>query len=129
MRLTKRQLKRIIREEYSRLQRRGLLRESLHSHMDGNIADVVLHASRLVAEEYGDITVQDVLETMQSMPEQEVLGFADPMTYDTLEYNEYFVSAIRQIDYDTVVEKMWELVDLGELADGYEDFFSLPGAQ
>ena len=28
MRLTKRQLKRIIREEYSRLQRRGLIRES-----------------------------------------------------------------------------------------------------
>ena len=29
MRLTKRQLKRIIREEYSRLKRRGLIRESL----------------------------------------------------------------------------------------------------
>ena len=127
MRLTKRQLKRIIREEYTRLKNRGLIKESLHSHMDGNILDVVLHASRLVAEEYGDITVQDVLETIQSMSEQEVLGFADPMSYDTLEYNEYFVSTIRQIDYDTVVEKMWELVELGELADGYEDFFSLPG--
>lgn len=29
MRLTKRQLKRIIREEYSRLKRRGLIRESM----------------------------------------------------------------------------------------------------
>jgi len=180
MRLTKRQLKRIIREEYTRLKRQGLiiegeeqdpaeetedeyydrlaaeyeemedgryeredamyrkqigesrrrrrmLRESLHSHMDANIADVVLHASHLVAEEYGDITVQDVLETIQSMSEQEVLGFADPMSYDTLEYNEYFVSTIRQIDYEMVVDKMYELVQLGELADGYEDFFSLPG--
>jgi len=128
MRLTKRQLKQIIREEYSRLQRRGLIKESLHSHMDGNILDVVLHASQLVAEEYGEITVQDVLETMQSMPEQEVIDHADPMNHDTFEYNEYFVSTIRQIDYDTVAEKMWELVELGELADGYEDFFSLPGA-
>ena len=119
MRLTKPQLRRTIRR---------VLKESLHSHMDGNILDVVLHASRLVAEEWGDITVQDVLETLQKMPEQEVLGFADPMNYDTLEYNEYFVSTIRQIDYDSVVEKMWELVELGELADGYEDFFSLPGA-
>ena len=33
MRLTKRQLKRIIREEYSRLKRRGLLRESFYDDM------------------------------------------------------------------------------------------------
>lgn len=32
MRLTKRQLKRIIREEYSRLKRRGLIGESLSNH-------------------------------------------------------------------------------------------------
>ena len=94
--------------------------------MDGNIANLVLHAAQLVAEEYGDITVQDVLETLQSMPEEEVIAHADPMSYDTLEYNQYFVSTIKQIDYDTVVEKMFELKDLGELEDGYEDFFSLP---
>ena len=33
MRLTKRQLKRIIREEYSRLKRRGLIRETKYSWM------------------------------------------------------------------------------------------------
>ena len=33
MRLTKRQLKRIIREEYSRLKRRGLIRESLYDNL------------------------------------------------------------------------------------------------
>ena len=34
MRLTKRQLKRIIREEYSRLKRRGLIKESLGGEVD-----------------------------------------------------------------------------------------------
>ncbi len=107
---------------------RRVLKESLHRHMDGNIADIVLHASHLVAEEYGDITVQDVLDTLHSMSDQDVIDHADPMNYDTLEYNQYLVSTIRQIDYDTVVEKMHELKSLGELEDGYEDFFSLPGA-
>ena len=42
MRLTKRQLKRIIREEYSRLKRRGLLREmSLDPSMRGKIKELV----------------------------------------------------------------------------------------
>ena len=35
MRLTKRQLKRIIREEYSRLKRRGLIRESFQANHAG----------------------------------------------------------------------------------------------
>ena len=35
MRLTKRQLKRIIREEYSRLKRRGLIKESFQSNHGG----------------------------------------------------------------------------------------------
>ena len=34
MRLTKRQLKRIIREEYSRLKRRGLIKESMGGEVD-----------------------------------------------------------------------------------------------
>ena len=41
MRLTKRQLKRIIREEYSRLKRRGLIRESIPDSGEGSIADVI----------------------------------------------------------------------------------------
>ena len=120
MRITRSQLRRTVRR---------VLNESLHSHMDGNIANIVLHAAHLVAEEYGDITVQDVVEVLHSMADHEVIDHADPMNYDTLEYNEYLVSNIRQIDYETVAEKMHELVDLGELADGYEDFFYLPGAQ
>ena len=119
MRITETQLRRTVRK---------VLKESLHSHMDGNLADLVLHASHLVAEEYGDITVQDVLETLQSLTDEEIMSHADPMNYDTGKYTEYFASAVRQMDYDQVVEKMYELKDLGELEDGYEDFFSLPGA-
>ena len=108
--------------------RRRILRESLHGHMDGNITNLVLHACHLAGGEFADITVQDVLEKLQTMSEAEVIKHADPARYDTLEYNEYFVSAIRQIDYQTVTDKMFELVELGELEDGYEDFFGLPGA-
>ena len=41
MRLSKRQLKRIIREEYSRLSRRGLLRESNYDQVVAAVADFV----------------------------------------------------------------------------------------
>ena len=118
MRLTRRQLRRTVRR---------VLKESMHGHLDGNISNIVLAASHEVAQAYGDITVQEVLETLQSMSEQEILDHSDPARYDTLEYGEYLVSTIRQIDYDTVLDKMWDLVNMGELADGYEDFFSLPG--
>ena len=39
MKITKRQLKRIIREEYSRLKRRGLIKESMSA--EGSIDDII----------------------------------------------------------------------------------------
>ena len=96
--------------------------------MDGNLANIVLHATHLAGEEYADITVHDVLITLQSLTDEEIMDHADPMTYDSGKYANYFVSAVRQMDYDQVVEKMYELKSLGELEDGYEDFFSIPGA-
>ena len=119
MRITRSRLRRTIRR---------VLKESLHGHMDGNIADIILHATHLVAEEYGDITVHDVMITLQSLTDEEIMSHADPMNYDSGEYAEYFLSVVRDMDYDQVVGKMYELKDLGELEDGYEDFFSLPGA-
>ena len=119
MKITNAQLRRTIRR---------VLKESLHSHMDGNLADIVLHATHLVAEEYGDITVHDVMITLQSLTDEEIMNHADPMGFDSGDYANYFVSAVRQMDYDQVVEKMYELKDLGELEDGYEDFFSIAGA-
>lgn len=41
MKLSKRQLKRIIREEYSRLKRRGLIRESIPTAGEGSIEDII----------------------------------------------------------------------------------------
>ena len=44
MRLTKRQLKRIIREEYSRLKRRGLINENLGGNPIEALCDDMMHA-------------------------------------------------------------------------------------
>jgi len=44
MRLTKRQLKRIIREEYSRLKRKGLIKESWDDESIGKYADAMSKA-------------------------------------------------------------------------------------
>ena len=49
MRITKRQLKRIIREEYSRLQRRGLIRES--ASLDPSLVEEVQWAIQSGGEE------------------------------------------------------------------------------
>ena len=57
MRLTKRQLKRIIREEYSRLKRRGLLREM--GEMDGQEDEILADA----VHQYG----QDLIAAAQSL--------------------------------------------------------------
>ena len=46
MRLTKRQLKRIIREEYSRLKRRGLIREA-GEYVSGDGQDATCHIDML----------------------------------------------------------------------------------
>ena len=47
MRLTKRQLKRIIREEYSRLKRRGLIKESSMLERSGSYEDLLEFEDRL----------------------------------------------------------------------------------
>ena len=119
MRLSKRHLKRIIREEYSRLKRRGLLRESIHSHLDGELTNVVFAACQEVGEEYGDITVQDVVEHIASQNNDYLTTEVDP------EHAEYFAEAIRNMDYNDILDRMHILVDMGELSGGYEDFFEL----
>ena len=118
MRLTRRQLRRTVRR---------VLKESLMSHMDGNIMNIILYASQQIGEEYGDIVVDDVLKRIQQMSDEEIISNADPARYPAEHYNPALIDAVRQLDYNMVVDQMWELVELGELADGYEDFFSLPG--
>jgi len=122
MKITRRQLRRTLRR---------VLRESVMGHMDGDINNLIFHASQLVAEEYGDITVQDVLETIQAMTDQEIASLADPSgarPQAKEDYIEFFVQTVQELSYEEIVEQMFRLVELGELADGYEDFFSLPGA-
>jgi len=111
----------------SRLQRtlRRVLKESLHGHMDGNLSNIILHACQLVDEEYAEITVHDVMITLQSLTDEEIMQHADSMNYGSSEYDPYFLDTVRSVDYDMTVEKMYELVEMGELSGGYEDFFEL----
>ena len=79
MRLTKRQLKRIIREEYSRLKRRGLISESL---MGPDVKQAVqAHCDRLGGPdaEYGQCEVISCDNGILNIP---LVGFEDVRTTD-----------------------------------------------
>ena len=82
MRLTKRQLKRIIREEYSRLKRRGLIRESVYegdpSHIRkmlqgqdpafvDHIMDTIEHAAESEMEGQDDMAFQMCMDELKAM--------------------------------------------------------------
>tara|TARA_X000000950_G_C13710028_1_gene575804 strand:- start:266 stop:718 length:453 start_codon:yes stop_codon:yes gene_type:complete len=69
MRLTKRQLKRIIREEYSRLQRRGLINESEERTIGEEEQDEFL--SEQIAQYEGEICRTIVNCAMQGYMDQE----------------------------------------------------------
>ena len=59
MRLTKRQLKRIIREEYTRLKRRGLIRESRYGILDEEqVGDMMVGCLDAYSEAIGDFDIQ-----------------------------------------------------------------------
>ena len=103
MRLTKTQLKRIIREEYSSLKRRGLIKESMKDLL-GEIQNEIL----MVGQDFGgELTVQDAVEHLASAFEGPSGAYASGMSYDE------------------VLDIMWGMVDAGMLTDGYEDFFSV----
>ena len=110
MRVTRRSLRRTLRK---------VIRESVHGHLDGELTNVVFAACQEVAEQYGDITVQDVLGEIASSSNDYLTTEVDP------EHAEYFAEAIRNMDYDDILDRMHQLVDLGELSGGYEDFFEL----
>jgi len=97
-------------------------------HMDGNINNLILHATQEVAEEYADITVDDVLTSIQSMSPEEIADHADPSGVrpeGSQDYIDYFVETAQQLSYEEIVEQMYRLVELGFLSGGYEDFFEL----
>ena len=110
MRVTRRSLRRTLRK---------VIRESVHGHLDGELTNVVFAACQEVAAEYGDITVQDVVDEIASRNNDYLTTEVDP------EHAEYFAEAVRNMGYDDVLDRMFQLVELGELSGGYEDFFEL----
>ena len=114
MKLSKRQLKRIIREE-----KQKLINESVHSHLDGELTNVVFAAAQEVNETYAEITVDDVQEAIAGMPDEELAVIVEPSLSD------YFVQSVRQMTYEDIVDKLFQLVDMGILSGGYEDFFEM----
>ena len=103
MRLTKRQLKRIIREEYSRLKRRGLIKEArvpmtqvsitfelfdggewncdVPEHIANQLDDLMAAA----AGEYGQLSPEQIADNEEElmMTMEELYGVCEEMAFDT----------------------------------------------
>ena len=107
MKLSKRQLKRIIREEYTRLKRRGLIKESM-KNLYGDIQNEILYIGQ---EQGGELTVQDVVDYLQNYSN-------DPLSDPRAEYT-------AGMSYEEVLQIMFDMVDSGMLTGGYEDFFDV----
>jgi len=121
---------RISRQRLRRTVRR-VLKESVHSRLDGELTNVVFAAVQDADTKYAEITVDDVIEFMGFMSDADIAAMVvepDSTDPEDIQMGEYFVDAARNMSYEDVRMKMMELVSMGELQDDLEDFFSLPGA-
>ena len=100
MRVTKKLLKRIIREEYSRV-----IKESMKD-LYGDIQNEIL---ALGQDQGGELVVQDVVDYLSNYAN-------DPMGDPRAEY-------VGNMPYEEVLQIMFDMKDAGMLTDGYEDFF------
>ena len=116
VKIAKDKLKLIIREEYNRVK---LIKESVHSQLDTELTNLVFLAAQNVDDEYAEITVQDVVDEIKRLDMEGTINYDDPR------FQDYFVSAAREMTYEDVVDRMQELVRMGELNDDLEDFYSL----
>ena len=116
MRVSTRQLRKTIRR---------VLQEGVQSHLDGNLLNLVFAAAQEVAEEYGDITVEDVQTKINGMGAKELELLAEPIGADDDLYISMWFEAVSSLTYETIYDYMYQLVQMGELAGGYEDFFTL----
>ena len=108
---------------------RRVLKESMHSHLDGELTNVVFSAVQDADKQYADITVEDVLSAMALISDEEIVAMVvEPTSTDPedIQLGEYVVDLAREMSYEDVRLKMMELVSMGELVDDYEDFFSMP---
>ena len=120
MRITRSKLKRVIRR---------VIKESMHSNLDGELTNVVFSAVQDADGQYADITVEDVLSAMALIPDEEIVAMVVEPTStnpEDIQLGEYFVDLAREMSYEDVRLKMMELVSMGELVDDHEDFFSMP---
>ena len=103
----------------TRRQLRNIIKESIHSQLDGELTNLVFLAAQEVDKEYGEITVQDVVDEIKRMDGEGQIYYDDPR------FQDYFVSVAREMTYEDVVNRMQELVRVGELNDDLEDFYSM----
>jgi len=82
MRLTKRQLKRIIREEYSRLKRRGLIKESFGPN--GTILDLAAQDGGVHIDELISMFGEEVFDIIDRLQEDGLLYMEDDGTVISL---------------------------------------------
>ena len=78
MRLTKGQLKRIIREEYNRLKRRGLIKESFGPN--GTILDLASQPGGVHIDELIEMFGEEVFDTIDRLQEDGLLYMEDDGT-------------------------------------------------
>ena len=92
MRLSKRQLKRIIREEYSRLKRRGLIKESMAGNPIEALCDDMMHCDSWYEYMYETGTKGSEVELVN---DQDLMSYGFPpdivneMMNDKMEFEEY----------------------------------------
>ena len=111
MRITRRKLRKIIQE-------------AINSSLMQNqaIQSYVLLWCRAVDAKYGEITVDDVLGKIQGDTRMDI---GDGQLWEYVEEGSPEAEWILDCDYDDLVAIMWQMVERGTLADGYEDFFEL----
>ena len=94
MKITKNQFKRIIKEE-----KQKLIIESVHSHLDTELTNVVFAAAQEVDAEYSEITVEDVESFIKD-------GFTDEYLSELVEplLSDDFVQSVSQMTNEEIVD-------------------------
>lgn len=97
MRLTKRQLKRIIREEYSRLKRRGLIKEQYDQN---RVNDMIMYLDDMMMQ------ADQALGSYEMDDERTVGGYQD--SFDRMEDPEYIKSELQAAFPEASMEEIEE---------------------
>ena len=115
MRITKQSLRQAIRIA---------LKENINSAVIRSkaIQDYVLMFCRAVDAKYGEITVDDVLNRISADTRGDIGEF---QLFDYVEEGSPEANFLLECDYNDLVAVMMNMVEVGTLSDGYEDFYAL----